>query len=164
MCSSDLVEYAVDFVKALGEEARTQGDPARGETVFRGTLTNCVSCHAIGGAGGKVGPDLSAVGTGLPMDMVIESVLWPNRQVKEGFMTTAVITETPPSEATNGGFALRETEDPGGAVKRTSAQAMSAASRRAAPASRFSCAFTAPPVCGPVRERGRRRYPPPWSG
>ena len=61
--------------------------------MFRGTLTNCVSCHAIGGAGGKVGPDLSAVGTGLPMDMVIESVLWPNRQVKEGFMTTAVITK-----------------------------------------------------------------------
>src|SRR6185436_937444 len=70
-----------------------QGDAARGEKVFRGALTNCVSCHAIGGAGGKVGPDVSAVGTGLPIDLVIESVLWPNRQVKEGFMTTAVITK-----------------------------------------------------------------------
>jgi putative heme-binding domain-containing protein len=91
--SSAAIEYSVDFVKALGQEALAQGDPARGEKVFRGALTNCVSCHAIGGAGGKVGPDLSAVGTGLPIDMVVESVLWPNRQVKEGYMTTAVITK-----------------------------------------------------------------------
>jgi len=91
--SSKAIEYSVDFVKALGQEALTQGDPAKGEKVFRGALTNCFSCHSIGAAGGKVGPDLSAVGTGLPMDMVIESVLWPNRQVKEGFNTTAVITK-----------------------------------------------------------------------
>src|SRR4030095_6940113 len=56
-------------------------------------LTNRCACHAIGGAGGKAGPDVSAVGTGLPMDMVVESVLWPNRQVKEGFMTTMVLTK-----------------------------------------------------------------------
>jgi putative heme-binding domain-containing protein len=91
--SSAAIDYSVEFVKALGQEALAQGDAARGEQVFRGTITNCVSCHAIGGAGGKVGPDVSAVGTGLPMDMVVESVLWPNRQVKEGFMTTAVITK-----------------------------------------------------------------------
>jgi putative heme-binding domain-containing protein len=91
--SSAAIEYNVDFVKSLGQEALTQGDPVAGEKVFRGTITNCFSCHAIGAAGGRVGPDLSAVGTGLPMDMVIESVLWPNRQVKEGFNTTAVITK-----------------------------------------------------------------------
>ncbi|HVR85433.1 MAG TPA: PVC-type heme-binding CxxCH protein, partial [Planctomycetota bacterium] len=91
--SSAAIEYDADFVKALGQEAVTQGDPVRGEKVFRGSLTNCFSCHALGAAGGRVGPDLSAVGTGLPIDMVVESVLWPNRQVKEGYMTTAVITK-----------------------------------------------------------------------
>jgi putative heme-binding domain-containing protein len=91
--SSAAIEYNVDFVRALGQEALGQGDPARGEKVFRGSLTNCFSCHALGAAGGRVGPDLSAVGTGLPIDMVVESVLWPNRQVKEGYMTTAVITK-----------------------------------------------------------------------
>ncbi len=85
--------YSVEFVKALGEEALKEGDPARGEKVFRGTVTNCLSCHAIGGAGGKVGPDVSAVGTGLPVDLIVESVLWPNRQVKEGYSSTAVITK-----------------------------------------------------------------------
>jgi putative heme-binding domain-containing protein len=92
--SSAAIDYSVDLVRGLGAEALAQGDAARGETVFRGTLTNCLSCHAIGGAGGKIGPDLSAVGTGLPIDLVIESVLWPNRQVKEGYMTTAVITKS----------------------------------------------------------------------
>ena len=91
--SSAAVEYSPDFVKWLGQEALTRGNPANGEKVFRGVVTNCVSCHSIGGAGGKVGPDVSAVGTGLPIDMVIESVLWPNRQVKEGFGSIAVITK-----------------------------------------------------------------------
>jgi putative heme-binding domain-containing protein len=91
--SSKAIDYNIDFVKALGQEALTQGDPAKGEKVFRGTITNCFSCHAIGAAGGRVGPDLSAVGTGLPIDMVVESVLWPNRQVKEGYSTTAVLTK-----------------------------------------------------------------------
>jgi putative heme-binding domain-containing protein len=91
--SSKAIEYNVDYVKALGQEALTQGDPARGEKVFRGTITNCFSCHAIGAAGGRVGPDLSAVGAGLPIDMIVESVLWPNRQVKEGYNTTAVLTK-----------------------------------------------------------------------
>ncbi|HLF93154.1 MAG TPA: hypothetical protein VJB14_06825, partial [Planctomycetota bacterium] len=92
--SSAAPAYSLEFVQALGREALAEGDPARGEKVFRGTLTNCFSCHAIGGAGGKVGPDVSAVGTGLPIDMMIESVLWPNRQVKEGYGSTAVITKS----------------------------------------------------------------------
>jgi putative heme-binding domain-containing protein len=91
--SSQAPEYSMDLVKSLGDEAQKDGDPARGERVFRGTVTNCFSCHAIGGAGGKVGPDISAVGTGLPMDLIVESVLWPNRQVKEGYNSTAVITK-----------------------------------------------------------------------
>jgi putative heme-binding domain-containing protein len=86
-------EYSAEFVKALADDAAKEGDPARGEKVFRGTLTNCFSCHALGGAGGTVGPDLTTVGTALPAELVIESLLWPNRQVKEGYHSTAVITK-----------------------------------------------------------------------
>jgi putative heme-binding domain-containing protein len=89
--SSASPEYRRELVEELSREALGDGNPSRGEEVFRGALTNCFSCHAIGGAGGRVGPDLSAVGTGLPVDLVVESVLWPNRQVKEGYHTTAVI-------------------------------------------------------------------------
>jgi putative heme-binding domain-containing protein len=34
------------------------GDPARGESVFFGAQARCSSCHAIGGKGGNVGPEL----------------------------------------------------------------------------------------------------------
>jgi putative heme-binding domain-containing protein len=85
--------YSPGLVKQLGEEARGQGNPEAGERVFRAAMTNCVSCHAIGGAGGQVGPELGEVGTALPIDMLIESVLWPNRQVKENFTSTLVATD-----------------------------------------------------------------------
>jgi putative heme-binding domain-containing protein len=87
-------EYSADLVKALAAEALQSGDPARGEAVFRGALTNCLSCHAIGGAGGRAGPDLAPVGTALPADVLIESVLWPNRQVKEGYGALLVMTSS----------------------------------------------------------------------
>jgi putative heme-binding domain-containing protein len=86
------VAYDADLVKALAVEAKAEGDPARGERVFRGRLTNCLQCHAIGGAGGRTGPELGEVGTALPSDLLIESVLWPNRQVKENFTATLVQT------------------------------------------------------------------------
>src|SRR4029434_8388159 len=39
--------------------ASLTGDVARGKTVFEGK-GNCVSCHAVNGAGGTSGPDLGA--------------------------------------------------------------------------------------------------------
>ena len=91
--SSDAPEYSAELVKSFVDEAQQKGDAARGEAVFHGAITNCLSCHNIGGAGGTIGPDLSAIGTGMPFDLLVEAVLWPNRQVKEGFMSTLVLTK-----------------------------------------------------------------------
>src|SRR5262249_10546953 len=38
------------------------GDPTRGEQVFRRADMICLKCHAIAGAGGQVGPDLTSIG------------------------------------------------------------------------------------------------------
>jgi len=84
--------YDAALVKALADEAMSAGDPAAGERVFRSQTTNCLACHAVGGAGGTVGPDLATVGTAMPIELVVESVLWPNKQVKEGYMATLVET------------------------------------------------------------------------
>ena len=73
-----------DF-KPMVELVKRDGDPARGETVFRRAQLACVTCHAIGGAGGKVGPDLTSLGASAPLDYIIESVVVPNAKVKEGF-------------------------------------------------------------------------------
>lgn len=58
-------------------------DPAEGELVYR--RIGCAQCHAIGGAGGKLGPDMSSLGASAPLDYIIESVLAPAAKVKEGY-------------------------------------------------------------------------------
>ena len=71
-------KWIVDLVKR-------DGDPARGEMIFRRPQLACLTCHAIGGAGGKVGPELTSLGASAPLDYIIESVLVPNAKVKEGY-------------------------------------------------------------------------------
>jgi putative heme-binding domain-containing protein len=68
------------------------GDPARGERIFRGAEQQCLKCHAIGGAGGQVGPDLSSIGASAQIDYLIESILLPNKAVKENYHTVVIAT------------------------------------------------------------------------
>ena len=73
-----------DF-KALAGFAKQNGDPARGELIYRRAALACTVCHAIGGAGGKVGPDMTSLGASAPLDYIIESVINPAAKVKEGY-------------------------------------------------------------------------------
>ncbi len=73
-----------DFT-ALAGFAKQNGDPARGELIYRRTALACTVCHAIGGAGGKVGPDMTSMGASAPLDYIIESVINPAAKVKEGY-------------------------------------------------------------------------------
>jgi putative heme-binding domain-containing protein len=69
-----------------------KGDPARGELIFRRRETGCYQCHAIDGAGGFLAPDLGSIGASSPMDYVIDSILDPNKAVKDGYMGLTVVT------------------------------------------------------------------------
>ncbi|MGI8966939.1 MAG: HEAT repeat domain-containing protein, partial [Limisphaerales bacterium] len=86
----------------------SQGDASRGEKVYRRAELNCVTCHAIGGAGGKVGPDLTSIGASAPVDYLIESVLFPNAKIKEGFHSLILQTK---DEQEFSGIFVRETEN-----------------------------------------------------
>src|SRR6185437_14408374 len=68
------------------------GDAARGELVFRRKDQVCLKCHAIGGAGGQVGPDLSSIGASAPVDYLIDSLLQPNKAIKENYHSLLVTT------------------------------------------------------------------------
>lgn len=70
---------------ALVEKVKTLGDPARGELVFRRQQLLCFSCHAIGDAGGVLGPNLVSIGASAPVDYLIESMLNPSAKIKEGY-------------------------------------------------------------------------------
>ena len=69
----------------LAMRAKADGDPVAGEALYRRTASACVTCHAIGGAGGKLGPDMTSIGASAPPDYIIESILDPAAKVKEGY-------------------------------------------------------------------------------
>jgi putative heme-binding domain-containing protein len=85
-------EYSPERVAQLAEVVRSAGNARRGREVFLSKLANCTACHKVAGQGGDIGPDLSAVGAAVPLPLIVESILWPNRQVKEGFVATRIVT------------------------------------------------------------------------
>lgn len=84
--------YDSDLVAKLVAEAGEQGDAFRGATVFTDLKVACVSCHKIGPTGGSVGPDLSAVAKNRPLNHIVESLLWPKRDVKPEFVNWQILT------------------------------------------------------------------------
>ncbi len=70
-----------DWAKLVQE----RGNALKGERIYHSAMMTCVQCHAIGGAGGKLGPDMSTLGASAPLDYIIESVLVPSAKVKEGY-------------------------------------------------------------------------------
>ena len=84
-------EYSEALVKSLKRNAEQSGDASRGAEVFRAVA--CTSCHRIGGKGGTVGPNLTGLGRTLSGERIIEEVIWPNRQIKEGYTSLRVITQ-----------------------------------------------------------------------
>jgi putative heme-binding domain-containing protein len=72
-------------MKQMVADVQKLGDPARGEAVFRRKDMLCMKCHSIAGAGGQAGPDLISLGASAQIDYIIDSLLLPNKQVKEGY-------------------------------------------------------------------------------
>lgn len=81
---------APDPTAHRGHALLTRGDPKRGEALFFSDRAKCSACHAVGGKGGAVGPDLSAVGGKFDRPHLIESVTEPSRQIVEGYRATVL--------------------------------------------------------------------------
>ena len=77
---------------SLLDTVKTRGDAKRGETIYRRSDLLCQKCHAIGGAGGRVGPDLVSLGGSAQTDYIVNSLLQPNKNVKENYHTVVVAT------------------------------------------------------------------------
>jgi len=93
---------------AILADVQTKGNPARGETVFRLKSSQCLDCHAIAGAGGRVGPGLESIGASAPLDYLLDSLVDPNKAVKEGYHSLTVATAD--GRVTNG-LKVRQTVD-----------------------------------------------------
>jgi putative heme-binding domain-containing protein len=80
-----------EFSAELVTLAREQGDPKKGEAIYRSAQLQCLKCHAIAGAGGVVGPDLVSIGASAQPDYLLESLLTPAAKVKEGYHAKLVL-------------------------------------------------------------------------
>lgn len=69
------------------------GDAEKGRTVFLDVKrTQCLTCHRLGGLGGQVGPDLTGIGQNLTTDKIVESLLTPSAEIKEGYSAWTIVT------------------------------------------------------------------------
>ena len=89
-------EFNAELVRRLARAAAVQGDAKRGAVLFESL--SCTSCHHVKGrdtgqqVAPHVGPELTSLGTTLSGERIVEEVLWPNRQIKEGFAMVVVLT------------------------------------------------------------------------
>jgi putative membrane-bound dehydrogenase-like protein len=76
------------------------GDPANGLKLF--TAENgvgCIKCHRVGNVGGEIGPALIGVGAKYDQAKLIESVLYPSKQILDGYQQVIVRTKKGDVEA-----------------------------------------------------------------
>jgi putative heme-binding domain-containing protein len=97
-----------ELASQLLDEAKTTGNATRGEQVYRNKTLQCQKCHAIGGAGGVVGPGLESIGASAQPDYLVESMLAPAAKVKEGFHTKQIATD---EGQVYTGIVIRETDN-----------------------------------------------------
>ena len=90
---TEVEKLTPERIAMLVKKVEQEGDPERGESVYSRANLACVSCHAIGGVGGKVGPDMTSLGASAPLDYLVESVYDPNAKIKENYHSVIVATE-----------------------------------------------------------------------
>ncbi len=78
------------WMKLVGEG----GDPDNGWRVFfSSTGGKCASCHAKGGRGAGVGPDLTSIAGNLDRRRILDSILNPSREIGPMYTTWKVLTK-----------------------------------------------------------------------
>jgi putative heme-binding domain-containing protein len=84
-----LPPYTKDYINKVVRASQTVGDAVEGKKVYE--MAGCATCHMPGAAQSRIGPDLSAISRGLPIDMIVTEVVWPGLNVKENFEAANVV-------------------------------------------------------------------------
>jgi alcohol dehydrogenase (cytochrome c) len=99
----------ITFLRSLPIEKgaeRAPGDPAKGARLFE--QSGCTGCHAVGGKGGFLGPDLSEVGARRSLAQLGASLADPNAEVSPDYWSLRARTKTGQTAA---GLRLNEDAD-----------------------------------------------------
>ena len=80
----------VDKIRA---EVTKKGNPLKGKELYLNTkLLACATCHRMEGVGGQVGPDLTRLWDTMTVEKILESIVDPSKEIKEGFQTYRLVT------------------------------------------------------------------------
>jgi len=91
--SPEQAARVVAYLRSVAASRRggsVTGDVSRGKAVFEGKGT-CATCHRVGAAGSRVGPDLSAIGLQRRAVELEQSLLDPESDVQIGNRTYRVV-------------------------------------------------------------------------
>eukprot|EP00913_Durusdinium_trenchii_P008833 g8299.t1 len=75
-------------------KSTAEGDAERGRIVFYSKKAACAGCHTIAGKGGRVGPDLSAIGKIRQHRDLVEAIAFPSATLARGFRSHVIATES----------------------------------------------------------------------
>jgi putative membrane-bound dehydrogenase-like protein len=92
-----LKRLAVDTDKQRARLAELEpvlsgGDAGRGRDVFLGKKATCTACHTIGSEGGRVGPDLSKIGSIRTGRDLLEAIVFPSASIVRGYEPYVIVT------------------------------------------------------------------------
>ncbi len=68
------------------------GDVDEGRRVFFHPGPNCARCHRVQARGGRIGPNLSVIGSSLDRARLIRSITHPSEEIAQEFMAHTVVT------------------------------------------------------------------------
>ncbi|MDZ7694090.1 MAG: HEAT repeat domain-containing protein [Balneolaceae bacterium] len=90
------------------KETLRGGNAQEGAQIFyQNNAAQCIRCHAIGGRGGDVGPELANIGNLLNREQLLESLVDPGARIAPGYGSIAVTLE---NGETTQGILREETE------------------------------------------------------
>ena len=75
----------ITYIRSVQNKSNAQatGNAAHGRELFYGSAA-CATCHMVQGKGGRLGPDLTRMGSARSMDYLVESVRNPSRRLAQG--------------------------------------------------------------------------------
>jgi putative heme-binding domain-containing protein len=94
------------YPEVVAEAVKTPGDPAAGAKLLE--IIGCVKCHTLGKSEPLKGPFLGDISVRYGRPEIIESILRPNAQIAQGFITTWVKLK---DDQEFEGFIVREAGD-----------------------------------------------------
>jgi putative heme-binding domain-containing protein len=83
--SDEEIWQVVTYIRSVEKKvsAAETGDAAHGKELFYSAAA-CGTCHMVNGKGGRLGPDLSSVGSSRSFDALVESMRNPSKRLAQG--------------------------------------------------------------------------------